>query len=398
MATPLPSGLLLLPPPGDRTCASLRRKVRLLAARDLLAGPRKESRVLEDLLRQAPGPTLDAIGAPDVLPFLLAQRNGLLDAETARRRAWPNLLAALHARGVTPREALLVEAPITALHGLRAGHVAFDEPARALLLDAAGLSVELADGSHADPAELASPSSHALPDSHIELCLADSNPLSHLEDHPDKAGNAVDLGGHPLPAWLSALREALDVVRATLPTWYAELPATLSRLVPVGYEPERHLSASYGDAPGLAYLTLHPSALTLAEAIVHETQHGKLNLLLWLDKVLVNGRTDWAESPVRPDLRPLMGVLLAVHAFVPVAALHLALAEQDHPLSRSPEFARRRAQVLAGNEGGLQVLRERADPTASGRRLLADLEELHAVAHKFAPETPMEQAQALPPG
>lgn len=398
MATPLPSGLLLLPRPGDRSCASLRRKVRLLAARDLLAGPRRESQVLQALLRQAPDATLDAIGAPDVLPFLLAHRNGLVDAETARQRAWPNLLAALHARGVRPPEALLVEARITDLHGLAGGHAHFEVPARALLLDASGLSIELADGSHADPDTLATPSSHPIPDSHIELCLADSNPLAHLEDHPDKAGNAVDLGEHPVDAWLTALREALDVVRATLPSWYAELPASLSRLVPVGYEPERHLSASYGDAPGLAYLTLHPSALTLAEAIVHETQHGKLNLLLWLDKVLVNGRTDWAESPVRPDLRPLMGVLLAVHAFVPVAAMHLALAEQDHPLSRTPEFVRRRAQVLAGNEGGLQVLRERADPTPSGRRLLADLEELHAVAHKFAPESPMEHARALPPG
>jgi HEXXH motif-containing protein len=112
----------------------------------------------------------------------------------------------------------------------------------------------------------------------------------------------------------------------------------------------------------------------LAEAIVHESQHGKLNTLRWLDPVLENGDATWTSSPVRPDMRPLMGVLMAVHAFVPVAALHQRLRELDHPLA-DPE---RRAQVIAGNADGLVTLRELAKPTALGKRVIAALEELHA--------------------
>ncbi|MCO4769233.1 MAG: hypothetical protein KDA24_04330 [Deltaproteobacteria bacterium] len=395
---PLPHGLLLLPRPGENTTGSLRRKVRLLAIRDLLGLGTPWSAALEATLRTASAQTLASVGAPDVLPSLLAARSGLVSLPEALSRAVPNLLCSLHAAGVRPPEPILYEGPVAHLAGLGARSVHLERPGRAVLLDAAGLSVELADGAHVDVEQLPSlPSSHPLPGTGVALCLDDTNPLSHLEDHPDKAGNAVDLGGHSLDEWTRELGKAFDVIKSGLPHWFDELPQSLCRLLPVGYEPERHLSASYGDAPGIAYLTLHPSGLTLAEAVVHETQHGKLNLLLWLDEVLENGRTDWATSPVRPDLRPLMGVLLAVHAFIPVAALHARLLAAGHPLAAGPSFERRRTEVLSGNEGGLAVLRTKARPTRVGARLLEALEALHAATLTGVPALP-EATRALPPG
>ena len=145
----------------------------------------------------------------------------------------------------------------------------------------------------------------------------------------------------------------------------------------MGFEPERHLSASYREAPGQIYLSLHPSPLTMAEALIHETQHGKLNTLRWFDPVLDNGDSTWSESPVRPDLRPLMGVLMGVHAFVPVAAMHRRLEELGHPMAVSAHFSRRRGEVREGNASGLETLRQMAAPTAAGARVLAALEALH---------------------
>ena len=208
----------------------------------------------------------------------------------------------------------------------------------------------------------------------LEFCTLDTNPLALVEDHPDKEGNAVDLGGHSVEQWTTALTEALELIREALPEWHAELGRTGRRVVPVGFEEQRHLSASYREAPGVAYLSLHPSTLTLAEALVHETQHTKLNLLSWFDPVLKNGRSTWTESPVRPDLRPLMGVLLAAHAFVPVAALHRRMQEAG---LGGPELEARRVEVLASNTRSLEVLDELADPTPSGKRLLNDLRVLH---------------------
>lgn len=388
-----------MPPPGGRTARSLRRKVRLLAIRDLLDGGGPLAGPLEAALRSQPDAVLAAVGAPDVLPSLLAARSGILHASDCIAGALPLLLTALHAGGVRPPEPLLIRGPIASLSGLAGGRRAvFTRPARALLLDASGLSVELSDGSHIESNKLETiTTSFRIPGAPVDFCIADTNPLSFLEDHPDKHGNAVDLAARPVSEWLDALAEGFGLIREGLPNWFAELPHTLSRLLPVGFEPERHLSASYGDAPGIAYLTLHPKTLTLAEAIVHETQHGKLNLLLWLDQVLLNGRTTWTPSPVRPDLRPLLGVLLAVHAFIPVAALHARLAAANHPLAQGPDFGRRRQAVLSGNEGGLVILREKAEPTPTGRRLLDALEALHAETLTLAPAGPLASG-ALPPG
>ena len=83
------------------------------------------------------------------------------------------------------------------------------------------------------------------------------------------------------------------------------------RTVWSGQPKANSLPSGESEAPNTVFLTLHPNRMTLAEAIVHEVQHGKLNTGLLLDPMLLNGRTFWTDSPVRPDLRPLVGVLLS---------------------------------------------------------------------------------------
>ncbi len=212
----------------------------------------------------------------------------------------------------------------------------------------------------------------------LDLALIDRNPLRSIEDHPDKDGNALDLGGHPIAAWTRSITDAVAAIAAALPALHDELAVTLRRVVPVGFDADQHRSCSYREAPGLVYLSLHPGSLTMAEAIVHETQHTKLNLLSWIDPILTNPPDQRVDSPARPDPRPLLGVLLAAHAFVPIAVLHHALAAIDHPLARDPGFAARRAHVHDGNAAALATLRDHARPTPTGARVIAALEAIHA--------------------
>jgi HEXXH motif-containing protein len=219
------------------------------------------------------------------------------------------------------------------------------------------------------------------------------------EAHPDKDGNAIDLGGKTPEDWQQGLGEGLELIRTALPTWFGELTHALERIVPVGYGERAHLSASYREAPGTVYMTLHPNRVTLAEAIIHETQHGKANAFSWTDALLHNGMSTWTESAVRPDLRPLWGVLLAVHAFVPVSALHHVMAETGHSLTEDDWFRRRRAQVIQGNANGIKTLKELADPTPLGREMLDSLYALHDFLVAAAPPPPEGiDEDALPPG
>jgi HEXXH motif-containing protein len=396
MAPPL--AFLAVPATRETHLASIRRKVRLLAARTLLTCPPSlrglgaVQAALTDALRRAPDPTLDALGTPDVLGPLLMLHDGIGDVGVLRE-AVPALLAGLAARRLLPAP-VIWEEPVARVVDPASGRAwRFDPPGRALLAYSGGMELERADHSRVGLGAGDAPF-HALSGG-VALSLVDTNPLSMVEDHPEKQGNAVDLGGRDAGEWVAALDGALELVKLGLPTWFAELPVALQRLVPVGYEPERHLSASYREFPGLAYLTLHPDPVTMAEAIVHETQHGKLNLLTWLDPVLHNGRTFWTPSPVRPDLRPLMGVLLAVHAFVPVAALHAGLIAADHPLTRTPQFAARRQQVLAGNARGLALVQQHGDATDLGRRVIDGLARMHA---ELATGATAMDPEALPPG
>src|SRR6185503_4671918 len=116
------------------------------------------------------------------------------------------------------------------------------------------------------------------------------------------------------------------------------------------------LSASYQEAIGTIYMTLHPSLMTMAEAVIHEFSHNKINALFELDDVLENAWAPLYTSPVRPDPRPLHGVLLAVHAFLPVARLYERMIEQGDPLAESSAFRGRYAAIRRINREGAELV------------------------------------------
>lgn len=211
-----------------------------------------------------------------------------------------------------------------------------------------------------------------------DLCLSESddNPLAMEEAHPNKEGNALDLGGHARDAWITSLRDCLARIATYLPELRSEMSLGLQQVVPVGYDEHKHLSASYREALGTIYLTLHPDPMTMTEAVIHEFQHNKLNAALDLDPFLLNAFTETVVSPVRPDPRPLHGVVLAVHAFQPIAELYRRMIAAADPLSMRPRFQERLAQIHKGNHEGLTTLLSHARPTAAGRLLLDEMQRL----------------------
>jgi HEXXH motif-containing protein len=209
----------------------------------------------------------------------------------------------------------------------------------------------------------------------IVLALADNNPLSSIEAHPDKkTPNTVDLGGHSEEEWLASVRDALALIEQHLPAMAADIGVVLQQIVPTGYDAEKHLSCSYQDDIGTIYLSLHPQVLTMAEAIIHEVSHNKLNALFDLDPIIENGRGELYPSPIRPDPRPIHGVLLAVHAFVPVACMYERMtATMGDPDAR--RIADRYAAVVRSNQAGTSVLEAHARPTRIGKGLLDEISE-----------------------
>ncbi|MBX3025701.1 hypothetical protein KF840_12410 [bacterium] len=217
------------------------------------------------------------------------------------------------------------------------------------------------------------------------LATVDHNPIAAFEAHPDKAGNPVDLGGRPVSEWVDVLGQSLALVERYLPGEYAEMRMLLHEIIPVGFDAVKHLSASYREAVGTVYMTLHPSVMIMTEAVVHEFQHNKINVSAYDAAYLVNAFHPLYKSPVRPDPRPLWGILLAVHAFLPVAELYRRMRDDDHEWARHPDFERRMLEIDLKNHEGMEMLRANAQLTPAGQALFDDLEALerrHLAEHR----------------
>jgi HEXXH motif-containing protein len=209
------------------------------------------------------------------------------------------------------------------------------------------------------------------------LSLVDNNPISDFEAHPDKEGNTLSCGDAEPQRWAASITAALDCVETYLPELRAEMAMILQLFVPVGTDDKAHLSASYRELIGHVYLTLHPRQMTMTEAVIHEYQHNKINMLFHLDPVMDNAFHPLYPSPVRPDPRPLHGVLLAAHAFVPVAELYRRMVAAGDPECARPGFDRRFREIIASNDEAVSVLREHAKPTDAGREVLDELFSIH---------------------
>ena len=223
-------------------------------------------------------------------------------------------------------------------------------------------------------------------DTGFVLSLADSNPMSDFEAHPDKEGNQLSLGDTAVEGWLETMVTALRVVAEGLPGLYREMSFIHQQFIPVGTDDEKHLSASYQESVGTIYMTLHPQLLTMVEAIIHEFQHNKINMLFHVDPVLENAFFPLFSSPVRPDPRPLHGVLLAAHAFVPVAELYRRFVIEENPLSRRGGFVERFKHIIASNTAAIDVLVAHAKPTRLGQAVIDEMVSLNDSHRAFMEE------------
>lgn len=376
---------LTLPEPGSDTARRLFSTALRRALAELLrlpAGPGPNGAawgrflpVLRTIAAQSPGALASAVRRPTVGTLIRCLRGrpdaalqGELMATLALELAVANVL----------EDRVIVPQPPRLVPCLGAGR-ALAPPPGALALGPDGWSGGGARGTIEEFVGTCS-SEHVLQDMYetiagtVVLALRrDNNPLAELEAHPDKSGSGLDLGGREAAEWLAGLGGGLGLIDAHLPGLRAELDVGLLLVVPVGYDPERHLSASYQEAIGAVYLSLHPSALTMAEALIHEFSHNKLHALLEQGPILDNAWSPLYASPVRPDPRPLHGVLLAAHAFLPVAALLESMLS-----SGTAEVEGRLRQVARGNHEAVETLRLHARPTALGAPLLREIEQLDA--------------------
>ena len=378
---------LTVPEPNSRTARDTLSKALGKGLRDLVslppglagAGPgRAEAATFIGLVREIaqtnPGILIRLLREPSVGALVRVLRNlrlqgGGPEGEGLFAELGATLSFELAAFEVLPRPLRLSSLPPRIVSVALRRVVEIPPKTKAMVFESGRVTLEGPEGTEEVPFSDETPRYHPVDDDTL-LATVDNNPLAMFEAHPDKDGNAINLGGREASEWVEMLRECHQLIETFLPEIREEIRLFVRQYVPVGYHAQRHFSASYQEAIGTIYLTLHPQLMTMAEAVVHEFSHNKLNALFELDGVLENAFHPLYKSPVRPDPRPLHGIVLAVHAFQPIAHMYERMIAAEHPLSKSPAFHQRFEQIVAGNHEGATVVLENGVPTPIGAGLL----------------------------
>ncbi|MEV6235171.1 HEXXH motif domain-containing protein [Lentzea sp. NPDC051838] len=199
----------------------------------------------------------------------------------------------------------------------------------------------------------------------LEVAFDDVDP--HRGFEAPAAPNPLD--DATFDGWCRQLDEAWDLLTRWHTGYASELSAGLTTLIPLAVETPV-FAASSTDAFGGVALSPKESAAELAEAMVHEIQHSKLNALMDLLSLHREDDHAWFYAPWRDDPRPLGGLLHGIYAFTSVAEFwHVQrdLVPSEEARRGHFTFAFRCRQVLEA----IEAVRESTELTELGTSFLA---------------------------
>jgi HEXXH motif-containing protein len=144
------------------------------------------------------------------------------------------------------------------------------------------------------------------------------------------------------------LRRAFELLRTVWPQSLPDVDAFFRGLLPIEMPAANWNSASTGELPFVLQLTVREDAwpFLLADSILHETAHTKLDMAMLFTPLLLNDDQKIYQHPWRPDPRPMAGVLLGAHAFLSVMKLYeraLLVWPRDDAIRE--QYQRRRDEV-----------------------------------------------------
>ena len=175
------------------------------------------------------------------------------------------------------------------------------------------------------------------------------------------------LGLHERGEWEKQIGDAWSLLVEEYRGFAEELSEGVSAIVPFGAGTSV-AGASSSVAYGAIAVSRKKSAFELAEALIHEMQHSKLNALFDFAELCVPGTENLGYAPWRDDPRPTGGLLHGVFAFTTAVEFWRRRRDTDGPARRAADFhyGYRRWQVRQT----LESLAGAADLTDLGRRFV----------------------------
>ncbi|MFB8798408.1 MAG: HEXXH motif-containing putative peptide modification protein [Microcoleus sp.] len=177
--------------------------------------------------------------------------------------------------------------------------------------------------------------------------------------------------------WLSSLEEAWFWIESCSTLLASEIFMGVQSLVPVhSHAIDVHRSQTFREIPGLLILSWMSDTSVIVEALVHEYHHHKLNALLNLEPIIVEGSPEEIYySPWRDDPRPLSGILQGIYVFQAVLELWHKILKTDIPVLQEKRLQQKVYSAKKQLLTALKVLTTNAGFSLIGQALIEAIEE-----------------------
>lgn len=218
-------------------------------------------------------------------------------------------------------------------------------------------------------------------DTNIRISLHDLNPWGYHSAHPDheKTWGTVTWWEKTPDDWREVYEKTFQVVKEIDEGVYDELNHMIHKVVPFGTARWLHNSCSHRDCIGNLYLwytiDVNRPELNNVEAVIHESSHNKLNLIMQHDPLILNDLTEKYYSPYRPDARHIHGIYLGIHAFVPVIYI-LMKAYAEWYMWESEDWLEKIVLYYLKNKFTYKVLLKHGNFTELGQEILDEVYEV----------------------
>ncbi len=214
------------------------------------------------------------------------------------------------------------------------------------------------------------------------------NPYDWLDAHPDHKNTwwVVWFWEKDIFQWLEIYEKTFKILKSVDEWFYNELNFIVSKIVPLWTARGLHNSASYKETIWSLYLwytidNQNPEINNL-EAIIHESSHNKLNLIMQFDPIILNDAEEKYYSPYRPDARHIHWTFLGLHAFVPTIYI-LAKSYSENKFSNNDMWKEKILLYHLKNQICLNVINKYAKLTDLWQEILNEISEVLEMTKPF---------------
>lgn len=241
--------------------------------------------------------------------------------------------------------------------------------------------MELQEFCNGDKSKLTMYLGKKIPGTNIRLTLVDNNPNNNIIAHPwhnNDGGSIMWWWDRDEQEWLEIFWKAFKVLKMVNNDFFHELNWIIKKIVPMKTSIWVHNSCSYKECIGTLYLwytidSLEPE-INILEALIHESSHNKLNLIMQYQALHLNNEDLKYYSPYRPDARHIHWVYLWVHAIIPT--IHVMLEAIEKWYIQDPDLKEKTILYHIKNKLWCRVLKKYAIFTEKGKSIFEEMEEV----------------------